>query len=354
MKEFGSFLEDIKQNRESEIRVVISKGYSCNPKTYKFFDYFTIEWFDQRFQMSLFANNSETNFLIVEDSLDEDSSVIKKRTRYYSMVELFDGILSRDIDNAFVNAITSASRNSIRILYHRNVYSVEVPFINKRTFKKIGNRDRSLLYLFILFFLIQNKSNRIFKNNEEYVDGIYRFYKVYSTVKTDVVPMNRRGWFISNGKFEYKRYLEMRVIRLIYDGKMMLKEENLFSKQLKSSLSNEEALLLFLNEYNRINGANITKEDALNDEKLFFVRSDTLLPKEIGSCDSIKPFNGSNNDRCFRLKGVSIRINTVAHYFMISKFNKKYYLTQSELDEIIGVDPSESSINDRSEGSNSL
>lgn len=353
MKEFNDFLEDIKQNRDSEIRSVISKGYSCNAKTYKFFDYFTVEWFEMKFEMSLFTNNSETNFLVVEDSLDEEGSAIKRRSRYYSMVELFDNISNKDVDSIFAKAIASTSRTHINILYKSNVYLMEVPVFNKRTINKINKNNRSLLSLFLTFFLIQNKSNYIFKNNEEYIDGIYRFYRVYSTAKTDLPAMKRRGWSFSDGKFSYESYLEMRVIRLIYSNKAMLKDENSFAKQLSSDLSNEEALLLFLNEYNRINGTSFSKDDITNNKSLFFITSDELSPKEVGSCDSIKPYNNNNNDRCFRLKGVAIDINVIVHHFMISKFNKKYYLTEEELNEIISSDPSESSINDRSEGSDS-
>lgn len=353
MYDFSNFLEDIKLNRDSEIRAVISKGYSCSAKSYKFFDYFVIEWFGQKFEMSLFSNNSETNFLVVEDSLDEDGSTIKRRSRYYSMVGLFDQIIKRDFSSLLLKAIQSSLKSRATILYKSNVYSFEIPTFTKREFNKINKNDRSLLSLFLTFFLIQNKSNNIFRNNIEYIDGIYRFFQVYTTVKYDSIPMKKRGWFFNEEKFKYKRYLEMRIIRLVYDGKTRLKEEREFSKQLSSSLSNEDALLLFLNEFNRLNGTNISKEDALNNKTLFFVKSDALSLKEVDSCDSIKPYYG-NKDRCFRLKGVAVDVNIIVHHFMISKFNKKYYLTNNELNEIISSDPSESSINDRSEGSDSL
>ena len=353
MKEFSRFLEDIKQNRDSEIRSVISKGYSCNAK-YKFFDYFTIEWFEQKFEMSFFTNNSETNFLVVEDSIDVEASEVKKRSKYYSMLELFDSIIKYDSDRLLFKAISSPSRTHIKLYYKSNVYLMEIPEFSKRSINKTKKENYSLLTLLLTFFLIQNKSNCIFKNTGDYIDGIYRFFIVYSTIKTDVNAMERRGWFYIDGKFNYKPYLEMRLIRLVYKDKKMLKEENEFSKQLSSDLSNDDALLLFIKEYNRLYGTNITKDDISNDESLFFTKSNSLDSKEASGCDSLKPYNPNNNDRCFRLKGIAIGVNVIAHHFMISKFNKKYYLTSNELNEIINNDPSESSIDDRSEGSNSF
>lgn len=342
MNTFESFIKDVKENRTAEIRNVQSKGYSVNKNEYKFFDYFTITFFNEKFQFSLFATNNDTNYLIVDEDADQEESVVKKRSKYYSMIDLFDEIVSYD-ESDFCEALATKRFCVATIDYHGYLYELEVPEISKRTFSKLFKNETGLINLILLFSLIQNKSNVLFEKNPQFCNGIYRFFLSYSNHRYDNDCMKKRGWSVKDDKFFYKPYFPLSAIRIEYNGKDHMKKENEFYKKLKQCSDKEEALDLFVDEYNSIAHSKIEKDKLKENLFLFETTSDKIDKKEAKRCVNLKGYyNDPLKDRCYTKKAVSLGINKKSYMFVLDKFNKKYYLTETELNEIIKNDPSES------------
>lgn len=359
MNSFDTFLKDIKENRISEIKQVKSKGYSCNPYGYKFFDSFTVKYFDNEYLMSLFCTNNDINFLIIDEEIDERDSAVKRQTNYYSMVSLMDYIIEVDRKHYFLDIIKNPISGGALINYHGTLYEMSMPSFNKRTIQRIKTEDKNLLKMVLLFSLIQNKSNSIFKssNNKEYLDGIYRFFIVYCCLKSNNEIMSARGWVFKNNVFTHQKLPKMNAIRIVYKGKESALKEKQFGEKLRKAQSNDDALKLFLEEYNQLNSSNYEYDDTEDKEK-FVLYANDLTDKEIKKCEYLKSYkrekekigqnDGHKEEKCFTYNSVTIDVNEASFIFMIDKLNKKYYLTASELNDIMKIDPSESSAHGRS------
>ncbi len=341
MNNFESFLQETKNNRSVEIKSVQNKGYSSNSKEYKFFDYFSVKYLEREYKFSLFLNNNEANFLIVEEYCDEHNSVIKKRSKYYSMIALFEEVISLDKDKMFLDAISNGERETIKMEYRGYLYALEIPMISKKNRRKLIKANSNLVGLFLLFSLIQNKSNCILKRQPEYQDGIYRFFQVYCDYRYDNEPMKKRGWTIEKQTFIYKTYFPIKMIRIEFSGKEEMKEERIFFEKLKTVNSEEDSINVFLDEFNKKNGTTILKE---NIDSFPMLSTKELEQKEIQRCTNMTSFMAdSKKDRFYTKKPIALGINRRSYIFIIEKFNKKYYLTEEELNEIIKIDPRKSS-----------
>lgn len=359
MNSFDVFLKDIKENRLSEIKQVKSKGYSCNPYGYKFFDSFVIKYFDNEYLMSLFCTNNDINFLIIDEEIDESDSAIKRQSKYYSMVNLMDSIIKADKNHLFLDAIKNEITGKAFINYHGTLYEMSVPCFNKRTIQRINSESKDLLKMILLFSLIQNKSNSIFSssNNKEYLDGIYRFFIAYSSLKCDSEIMMARGWNYIDNKFTYKIFPKMNAIRIVYEGKESAIKEKEFGEKIRKVKNNDEVLKIFIDEYNYIHSSDHSYND-IEDKEQFVLLTDGLNDKEIKKCENLKSYkrekeksnqnDGHKEERCYTYSSITIDVNKTSFIFMIDKLNKKYYLTAKELNDIMGNDPRESSAYGRS------
>lgn len=352
MKTFAHFLEDIKNNRNGEMNQIREKGYSFNSLKYKFFDTFVVEYNSLRYDFSLFRRNNDVNFLIVEETTDLKESAIKKRSHYYSMSDLFKNIICGDKSAIILNSLLNKDRDIGQIIYKNNVYAFDVLTIKKADITKIQKKNPLLIRLFILLSLIQNKSNQKFGSDSLYYDGTYRFFYVYYFCRFDNAPMSERGWHIQDKCYNYTPFISLELIRLVFKGKTSMKDERTFSKELKNVNNNEEALILFIKWYNYLNKTFFAFDDI--EKGIFACNTDALEDKEKVKCTNLKPYlSNKDTNYCYTANSVSLDVNCKSYLFLLTKFNKKYYLTEKELIDIINSDPSESSVYDRSEGSNS-
>ena len=352
MNSFESFINDIKENRIAEIKSIQNKGYSVNKIDYKFFDYFYVHFLERTFKYSLFLKNNEVNFLIVEEVHDSANSVIKSRSKYYSMTSLFSELKVFDKSQIIIKCISKSKRELINISYRNYLYELEIPSISKKEIRELEKNNPSLVKLYLLFALIQNKSNLIFKNLPEYKDGIYRFFVAYCVCRYNNQVMKKRGWFINDGEYIHKTYFPLECIRIVFDGKKEMDDESSFSDKLKKAANEKEALSVFLNEYNKKHRTNLEEKDL---DTLLEISTDDLDKKEVKVCTNLSSYKDeTKREKCYNKKSISLGINKKSFIFIVKKFNKKYYLTKEDLDEIINNDPSKSSTNGGSQGSDFL
>lgn len=333
------FFDAIKEKRNGEIQSVKSKGYKCSPN-YKFFDTFSVISHKLGFSMrfALFSANGESWFLALREERLEEEKRIRRLTTYYSILELFDAIIKNPLGRKACREFGSISSfNSIDLIHDNVIYPIDFPAFPERLLKAIIKRDVDLLELLVLLSLIQNKSNTYFNKTEEYKNGIYRFLFVYAYCKRDYPCLEKRDWHFDkdSGKYVNNEQFSAFAIVVRFKGRGARQDLDEFADKLKAVADKKGAIAkIYVERYNRENKVSINWRK-IQDAKAFLVDSSTLTPREQEKMRHLKKYVSSSTGY-FTRKGFSVGVNEFESILLINKFNKKYYLTEAELNEIIG------------------
>lgn len=344
------FLDAVREKRRSEITAFLGKGYLCNAKTYKFFDHFSAFYDDRNsFTFAVFATQSDAWFMSIEEYEDKGERKIVEFNEYLSINELYRRIRKAD-PLKLVNKALEGEFEDRKIIYQKSLFSFPFPKLDNETEKCLI--DSGLMELVVLLCLIQAKSNLFFANGQykDYQNGILRLFQAFSIAKSDHPALQRRGWNYnpSIGLFENDdNYLECAAIRIVFNGN----SDARFAESLKRANDPEEKANVFIDEYNLRYGAALDKT-VLNDKdrRCLLVPSD-LAPKEFERIKTMKSYCSGDQSSFYTTNPIYIGANQKSYLLLIWKLNKKYYLTEAELEEIIKSNPSKPSIDDGGKGS---
>ena len=344
-----NFLDSVAKKRESEIRIIKSKGYSYS-SSYKFYDSFLAiqESFNFKEKIILFRGTNETWFLLLSE--EESDNKIKNTSLYYSIIDLLDLINDCDKSHRISKWLAECECTGvIKIIYDGEIYYCPFPRFDEEQKTYINSLDRGIIKFIILLSLIQGKSNCYFEKQADYKYGLFRFFNVYSNLKQDSAIMQNRGWYynISDDKFvlEADKFL-IKAIVLRFKGEKELIDLEEFRKELSNkNLSGKKNLIAnrFLKRYGAVTGKFYKYSEIKKNPNLFVLDHDFCNKKELKRIINMKSWLDSDTDY-YTKKPLATGPDSKTMILLISRTNKKYYLTKSEMDEIIKLSPRKSSV----------